>query len=75
MSMRLADQKGLVSSLSKALTMLEMRSSNSTATTGKAELSRFEKTDMPILQVDSRVAKEAMGEASVLEVATVVAMV
>lgn len=52
--------------------MQETPSSNSTATIGKEEPSRFEKIDMPTLAPASKVAKLASVEDLVQEVATAV---
>ena len=70
--MRRADRKELVSSPSKALTMQEMPFNNSTATTGRAELWRCEKTDTPTLVVDSKVDRVDSVEALQVEAASVV---
>lgn len=51
------DPREQVSSHSRVLTMHEMPSSNSMATTGKGEHSKSERIDTPTLVVDSKVAK------------------
>lgn len=70
--MQLADRKEPGSSLSKALTMHETRFNSSMATIGKAEPSRFEKTDMPTPEVDFKVVQADLAVGSVLEGASAV---
>lgn len=70
-STRLVDRRAPVLSPSKVQTMHATLSNNSTATTGKAEPSRFVKTDMPMREVASKVAEVASAAASVRKVAMV----
>lgn len=71
-SMQLADPRVLVSLPLRVLTMQGVLSSNSMATTGKDERSKFEKIDTPTLAADSKVAKAVLVEVLGQEVVMVV---